>query len=189
MIAGPTADGRRFVFVSNPKAASMSIEKALQRYRGPANELENYPRHCCLKKHLPRRYDRYSLRIAVVRNPWDRIVSGWAYRGKHTATPFERWVTQGDWTVRGFDFKTTPQVDSWLWQINYFIRFEHLVEDWEALRAEHLPEARPLSRVNASPTRTHYSHYFTPALRQHVQRVFAPDIERFGYYFEHDPTD
>ena len=61
-------------------------------------------------------------------------------------------------------------------------RFEHFNEIVDDLK-QRLGLGEEIKKVNGSD-HDHYSHYYTKKLRETVARIYADDIERFGYEFE-----
>lgn len=121
--------------------------------------------------------------FAFVRNPWDRMVSAYAYitRGE---TSFDAFVCKGqDFQDNPMWPRSAPQV-RWTHNpdgqqcVDVIGRFETLAADF----AEICPSAPPLERVNASDHRP-YQDYYTDTIRQRVADMFAADIAAFGYTF------
>lgn len=120
--------GDEFIFIENPKTASSSIRTALKPHASPLLAKHN---NLFSDTIIPRKRHR----ICVVRNPWDRMVSGY----HHDASPdlgrgdiqdrFEKWLTGEVWiTGPGVDFKRTSQ-KFWTHKCNQVLRFENLGRD------------------------------------------------------------
>lgn len=169
--------GDNFVFVHNPKTGGSSVRNAL------------LPFGVTDKQHAgifpPRGYNSKTFRIVTVRNPWDRMVSGYEYsqRNKDEKEPFEEWLRGGDpWSIGPFDFKRTPQC-YWAWACNYVLRFEHLSSDFANVCNDMNIDAE-LPHVNKSQRREDYREYYTSdKLIEVVEDRFKPDIIRFDYKF------
>ena len=133
--------------------------------------------------------------FALVRNPWDRMVSYYHWlRGQNFDHPA---VTLAKRTT--FDaFVAAPLIAQSMkagtavsyvtdaagrLRANHFVRLEHLEEDLVPLRA-HLGFDLDLPHVNTSDRRADYRSAYTDASRAHVARICAEDIARFGYRFE-----
>lgn len=67
-------------------------------------------------------------------------------------------------------------------QIDYLLRFENLSQDFEYVSRK-LNLRQNLPHINASK-RTRYQDYYTEETKNIVSRVYAKDIELFGYSFE-----
>ncbi|HEX6901226.1 MAG TPA: sulfotransferase family 2 domain-containing protein [Thermoanaerobaculia bacterium] len=126
-------------------------------------------------------------RFAVVRNPWDRFVSGW----KYCASTRERTLKEvlADLPRQGHDYRhvTRPQHailfdDPGELIVDFLIRFEQLQEGFDAV-CDRIGKPRcPLSHRNRG-SRGHYRDYFDAESRRMFLRHFARDVEIFGYEY------
>ena len=133
---------------------------------------------------------------AVVRNPWDRVVSAWAYEKKNPLKMFRRFERTPpppsfDEFVRNLSSYSlvdrvwftwaTPQKE-WIPNgVTYLLRFETLEEDFKQIQTAFGCSA-PLKRVNTSD-HTDYRSYYTPETQAIVAELFKEDIELFAYTF------
>lgn len=203
-----------FLFVHIDKAAGSSIALALQpmesrrkssRWRkrllwlgglnrlGLYRELE-FPAHAHAieaKRCLPPRVYNSLFKFAFVRNPWDRLVSRYAYLLKVEDHPRHQFVKR----MKGFDdyvaweirrakfFQHTYVTDRDGKLIVDFIGYyERLQEDFAKVAAR-LNVKAELPRFNTSSHRD-YRTYYSPATRELVGNYFKQDIELFGYDFD-----
>ena len=219
----------RCIFVHVPKAAGQSIERfflalhglswenraplLLRRNDVPAQGPERLahlyaPEYVTCGHIGEAEFDRY-FKFAFVRNPWDRLVSEYRFRGGRRIGSFRRFVLD---PVQEVD----PYQDAWrhlVPQVRYlhdrtgrlcvdFVgRFECLQADFARV-CDHLGIADPsLPHVNATPperarrwTMRHprarpaarqdpYESYYDNRLRDLVAERYAEDIEAFGYAF------
>ena len=153
----------------------------------------------------PRKFRDY-FKFCFVRNPWDRLVSGYFYlrfgAGVENRTGSEEDIAKYD------DFASF--VSGWLTDDNVrsslhfgpqypFIcdggkrvrmdfvgRLENIAVDFGTV-CNHLNIQAELQRLNSSDHR-HYSEYYTAELRELVASVYAEDIAMFGYHFETSPS-
>lgn len=177
-------------FVHINKTGGSSVEKALGLPFQHRTALE-------IRDEIgPRRWaERFS--FTIVRNPWDKVVSHYHYRVKTNQTalaikpvPFREWVhlAYGERDPLYYDKPKMfmPQCD-WICDANgqllvgYVGRFETLEDDFRHVcsvlgRTAALPHLKSSQRGDY---RTHYSD----AAADLIGRVFAADIERFGYQF------
>jgi Sulfotransferase family len=131
-------------------------------------------------------YQRY-LVFAVVRNPWDRFVSGWRYCNSTR----ERSLVEvlRDPPASGHDYRhlTRPQHATLLGDggeliVDRVVRFEHLQEDFdEVCRTVGMAPAR-LQRINVTP-HPPYREVFDTESRALFDGLFQRDISLFGYSF------
>lgn len=168
--------GKDWLFVGNPKAASTTLRHAF---------IHDLQGETLYTQHIPyitaSMVPAVRLCIVCVRNPWDRMVSGWAYN-THMGESFESWLTGSKWEVGiGLDFKRCPQT-CWAWQCNKVLRFERLQEDWDRLCERQGWPRRDLRHKNPSE-RPDYRNVYTDRTREIVADRFAPDIEAWGYEF------
>ena len=203
-----------FLFVHIDKAAGSSIALALQpidarrkssRWRrrlvwlGRLNRLGSYrslefPAHAyasAAKRCLPPDVYASLFKFAFVRNPWDRLVSRYAYllhNEKHPRHEFVQKMKGFDdyvaWEIRrGKFFQHTYVTGSDGKLIVDFIgHYERLPEDF-AMVCSQLGVSADLPRANASSHRD-YRTYYSDVTRELVRNYFKRDIELFGYDFE-----
>jgi len=191
------------VFIHVPKAAGTSMSDALYgRFTGHVRSLDvvrwaSYAVRC-----LPR--------VAVVRNPWDRLVSAYRFAkrgggigGRHAGRirhpeqyqipefdTFERFVTE--WLtgrdVRKLDISFHPQSDFVCNErgqiiVHHLGRFERLDETHAYLR-ETVSGLGPIGQSNRSGETVDYRTLYTPSLVELVGSIYAEDVALFGYSFE-----
>lgn len=191
------------VFIHIPKTAGTAINEALYgRFMGHvrASDVERWGSPAL--KALPR--------VAIVRNPWDRLVSAWRFvsRGGGVGGPhagrvrhaeryrvpeFEsfdafvrQWLAARD--VRRLDFVFQPQ-----WRfvcdargeiiVDHLGRFE-LLDATYAFLQERKPGLPPLAESNRSGAAVDYRTFYSPELVELVGSIYAEDVQRFDYRFE-----
>jgi hypothetical protein len=198
----------RFIFVHIPKTAGNSVNRVFGVSWQNHKDLARYAREC-------ETFDTF-FKFAIVRNPWDRMLSDYNYQKKksrenklHLLTPsgvvrsFKEWVRTvlsdpfrypaSDWggDVSEGVHRWSPQVD-WISlegriAVDEVIKLENLDQGFTKVREKlSLPPAR-LPRRN-SRFHWHYSHYYDDATRDLVADYYAQDIRRFGYCFESPNT-
>jgi len=152
-------------------------------------------------------------RFAIVRNPWDRLVSAWAnkIRGRshderrlkrlgQTAEPeavraalidfpaFVRLLEASPLFEHDAHFQPQVQILGSI-ELDFVGRFERYVESvghaLEVVGLGHLTTS--LGHRNRSSDGSHYSTRYDEETRAIVARLYAADIERWGYEFELDP--
>ena len=147
---------------------------------------------------------RYSLRsyedyykFAVVRNPWDRLVSCWLQKvvGKN-AFKFDEKMYQEMKTFSSFvDFVSSKDIENCnahfalqsslidLNHLDYLARMETFESDLTAIFGNIGIEPFKLIVTNVTKQRKHYSEYYTESLQKKVQRIYEKDIQLFGYTY------
>jgi len=204
-----------FLFIHIGKAAGTSIQRALQPY-APAqthNPFKRYPvvlgplcrigglyRFVEFREHVKARTVRRCLppavyarlfKFAFVRNPWDVLVSRYAYLLQTTEHPRHKLVKSMtdfseylQWEIRrGKQYQHHWVTDATGILIVEFIgHYENLHEDFSEV-CRRIGVKAELPRVNISSHPDYRTHY-TPATRDLVARAFARDIEMFGYEFD-----
>ncbi|MCW8107255.1 sulfotransferase family protein [Alteromonas ponticola] len=180
----------KFVFIHINKTGGSSVEKALGLPFEHKTALEKI-------EQMGRRNWNKKITFAVVRNPWDKVVSHYHYRVKTDQTnlgnkhlDFKQWVkrTYGENDPQYYDqpMMFMPQLD-WIADrdgkllVNEIIRFENLSEEFNRL-AEKLGVTATLPHVKRS-NRGNYRDYYDDETQQIVADWFAKDIKQFDYRF------
>jgi hypothetical protein len=213
MISAP----KRFLFIHVPKTGGNSIFQALREYSedriitpGPVQDgierfgtaNETYPtilKHSSLSEHqsaLPPEVFRSLYKFAVLRNPWERMIS-WFF-SPHRQLPREErsaaWYAARGWHRERFigfigckpttrHYTCLPGAPTLSHDLDFLMRFEQLDEHFaEVCRRLDIP-ARPLPKYNRS-TREHYSRYYDDELEALVGEQFREEIDFGGYRFE-----
>jgi chondroitin 4-sulfotransferase 11 len=142
-----------------------------------------------------------SFRFAFVRNPWDRLVSGWRFtrdRGRHnlpfkefvesltTMTKLEPLGTRDRFEMASsIRWHTMSQCDHLLVEgklaVDFLGKVETLEDDWHAVSGRvgcHLP----LPRLNETTHGLRHGHYDDATLEAAAE-IVRQDAETFGYKF------
>ncbi|MEW4531277.1 sulfotransferase family 2 domain-containing protein [Maioricimonas sp. JC845] len=201
----------RFIFVHIPKTAGTSCALALRQSLPWWERRQRLTRRGSKHKSLldglrlleqpvglfgrnRAEIDRY-FSFAVVRNPWDRMVSLYHYlkrTGKYgTICPdsFEGFLdaidAQAAWTqqLRSLRTQRSYLVDADGRMIcSRTVRFENLSQDFETV-TQRLGLSASLPHVNRSDHDA-YVGYYTSRTRECVARWYREDIDEFGYTFD-----
>jgi hypothetical protein len=200
----------RFVFVAIPKTGTHSVRQALRQHLGPDDveqarlfvekrfpyeELAKIGHgHISLQQvrpHLGEQAFRDYLKFAFVRNPYDRFISYCAFATSREGS-FDR-DPQG--VMRHFLF-TAPPLHHMVFQPQHsFItgengeplydllgRVEEMQKSYDEISARIGITPTPLERVNSS-RRGDYKQYYDQQLIDGVSKLYARDLELFGYQF------
>lgn len=184
----------RFVFLHVPKTAGVSIRKVLIEYG--MQRACDLPDGQLLHEHL------MLPSFAFVRNPWDRLASGFGFFHRHNIPIKIGGKNVMSINLRGMNFEEfvldhswdgdRPSNDHWRPQhellefegefiVDKIFRFERLQKDFR-LACDHIGiEPTSLSCHNASTHEPFESMYTTQEMIDVVAKRYARDIELFGY--------
>jgi len=201
----------RTIFVHIPKTGGQSIETVFLRAhgltwetraplllrqnsdpaKGPPRLAHLYAREYVSCGHVTAQEFDAFFKFAVVRNPWARIVSSYKYMAQARGYPFDRFIRDlVDWHHGPMQ---TRQIDP---QVSYvrsadgkpivdrLLRYENLAADFAEVSRRIFGREEPLPAVNVSPDRRDYRTFFDDATAEIVAKVYAADIEAFGYSFD-----
>lgn len=173
-------------FVHIPKNAGTSLNSVLEipdKNRGHRTALELY-----------QMYPEYrnTLSLAVVRNPWDRMVSLFEYRKKkrhikhlEEDVSFEKWILDKRTPFYAGHMEWMNQSDiistNGTSLVSNILRYEYLEEDYKELQ-NYFKTLPSLKKLN-STDRGDYQEYYTNISRDYVKTLFLKDIKTFGYEF------
>ncbi len=213
--------GRNYIFVHIPKTGGTSMALALEsramkddimlgdtpKAVKRRKRLRDMPAAGRLWKHstladiegvVTRAEFEQMFTFALVRNPWDRIVSLYHWLRVQTFDhPMVGLAKENNFA----GFLKTPALQNSLIQAPYaaylrdgagdehcnlFIRLEHFTQDATPL-FDHLGFELTLPLENASDRAQSFQSYYTDDLREIVDQTCAVDIARFGYNFDDTP--
>ncbi len=195
-----------FVFVHIPKTGGTSVRTVLQEY-GPSSQ--KYPK---VGKHAKAAVHRASIgrqawrryqSVAVVRNPWDWMVSSYHWwiqtaERHEKLLPMARAIEQlgsfsafvnSSYSGNYITWFEARDYSEWIIDTNgevivsRILRFENLHEDWMKCIAELELPFGPLPHENRSQRRA-YRDYYDDETAALVAEKFADSIKRFGYTFD-----
>lgn len=188
-------------FILNAKCANTSVKRACVDAMGleceddkPGRVLEYYS----AEEILSVKREAGLKIVALVRNPFDRLVS--FYADKICGDIFlPRWRDLGFehnmpfWECVRIISETPPhEADQHfrpLWIDctvkgklipDFYVRFESLTSDWAFVQGISRKKLPDLRRLNAS-TRKHWSHYYTVLSMERVRRYYHKDFVSFHY--------
>ncbi len=127
--------------------------------------------------------------FSVIRNPFDRLISGWKQQKTTRDLPLEAIVEEWPKEFGLYNHISRPQVvilkDRKTGQLvtDDLIRYESLQSDFDRV-CEKIGKPRiQLPHLNSSVRERGYRDYFTGHTRKLVEAHFAEDFEKFGYEF------
>ena len=140
-------------------------------------------------------------KFTFIRNPWDRVVSGWVskFENYHDPNnPHQPGIrdpglsldTTFDEYVRFIHKIKDNRADCHFKSMHCFVpdditigRVENFDKDFNAILKVKNFTPYPITVENKSVGRGHYTDYYTPELRDLVAERYVVDIERYGYEF------
>jgi len=194
----------KFIFIHVPKTAGTSIATALRPYgltgAGHYTLQKIQDRSSITDDQLNTFY-----KFAVVRNPWDIVVSHYFYSKIkksfwHSDDFSTRYNQHPDYKLANNNiFKefvsllinsklnssiTRKKQSHWLdKRLDFLIRFETLKEDFAKVCNKIGCSDVILNNINTTK-HNHYSTYYDDESRDWVSKYFSKDIKRLGYEFE-----
>lgn len=199
----------KFIFVAIPKTGTHAVRQALREHLGPRDieqvglfetkrfSIPDLARlghgHLSLEQVrpylTPEVFDGY-VKFAFVRNPFDRFISYCAFRTRDD-DEFAREPQKVMW-----EFLNDPPMDHLLFQPQHVFlvdrsgqlltdmlgRVETMQQSYDEIAGRIGIASRPLDKVNAT-VRGDYRTYYDDALVAAVAKIYARDLELFGYEF------
>lgn len=126
------------------------------------------------------------LKITCVRNPWDRCVSFFfsPHRGpvNWSDVEFAEFIKS---TVKphAHFLKTSTSATSYFDNIDFYIRFEQIADDFTALCKKLQIERLQLPHINKSNRKNYQQYYKNQSTIDLVAEIFQDEIEQFQYTF------
>jgi len=193
----------KFIFVHVPKTGGTSIMTALRSFdlRGEGHyTLDEIKKNNNISSFQAQQYYKF----AVIRNPWDIVVSNYHYsRMKksfwHSDENTTRYELHPDYELSSrinfseyvkllvenklnHHFSMVPQVH-WIDEtLNSLIRFENLENDFSKVCRQIGLGDVALEKINPS-RHQHYSEYYDNLSRDLIYDYFLQDIKQFNYTF------
>ena len=189
-------DKYKFIFIHVTKAAGTSIE---QTFRSDSFFSKRYVCAMDARNFVgQKKWEKY-FKFAIVRNPWDKIVSMYRYRKKigriSKGLSFKKFIKLIDSAKikhddgRKHKFFTCNQLDCCVDEdgeviLDYIGRFEKLQKHWKYI-CRKIGKNRILPHVKSSKKKKQkgYQTYYDDETKKLVAARFSKDIEYFGYEF------
>lgn len=181
---------RQLIFVHNPKCAGTSIKLALGI---PADDIADHRVPSYLVH--PRTWESY-YSFMVVRNPFDRLASSYAY---HTSPSYKGFFARRYPHLKELDIASyfelmrreptaiRPQVDYMVHNrspelVNKVCRMERLAADLKDLFGE-LGVAANLPHENRTEHKGYRDYFLDDIFAERVQQYYQADLDKLGYRF------
>jgi len=146
-----------------------------------------------------RKFNTY-LKFAVVRNPWDRVVSNYEYWTRTNKLGItDDGISFRDWVIRTFETRESQYAfelkrwirpcASWITKndgtlvVDEILRFESLEQDFHRLCERAGWNFQELRHLNRSPARKHYHEYYDDDTRDAIAHYYVADVAMFDYKF------
>jgi len=179
-----------FIFIHINKTGGSSIEKALKI------PLEHQTAREKIEEIGLKKWNR-KLTFAVVRNPWDKVVSHYYYRVKTNQTGLrDNPIDFKDWVKRTYGKKDAVYYDKpkmFMPQTDWITDNKNNIVVDEVIRFENIEDefSRVLDKINKKVRLPHmkksgrddYWLYYDDDTAEIVRKWFYSDIETFGYNF------
>lgn len=207
------------IFIHIPRAAGASIVNYAKKYSpsfsdnmkewGSDNQFvtlrHRSPKWILGTNKIDRQWWNTAVEFAVVRNPWDRLVSLYEYlrsfrlersfrKSNQCLESFQSFVEKvtsnssfvkplGKSNVRDFS-QANPQVEWLRCGVDKILRFENLEQEWKEFCLMVGFPIAPLSHKHKTKNRSDYRIYYkTDDMVQKVRHFYWEDIKQFGYDF------
>jgi len=177
------------LFVHIPKNAGSTIRDELG-----ITKSAHYPLSV-LQGYMDKETFDNAIKVAVFRNPWERMVSWYRYRQQKNQDPkgvgFSYWLRNGVAQYNMDLFDTLPQVK---WgckldtinlheSLDYIINFEHLNEQWKELCDIENINVKKLPKTNSTGIYDYTEQYTILEDVVLVRNMFRSDVDILNYHF------
>lgn len=183
---------RKIIQIHVPKSGGLTIRYSLFNNKQSDRYMHVYPKNPHYSKVIN---DPNYYKFTFVRNPWDKLVSGYLFTLKKIKDPafyktikkfkdFNEFVLNVNKEQLLCSQRFAPQIN-WIKDINYnFIgRFENLQEDFYKICDDLQIERIELPYINNSVGRKNYKEYYTEEIKNIVADLYKEDIKYFNYKF------
>lgn len=172
---------RRWIFVHVPRTGGTSVVASLHPSTCAYQHPDRHASAAEVKKAAGALWYGKTLTFSVVRNPWDRALSAWAYQKAAVGAPeFADWVR----TTRPLRSQWEMVSDGEQVLVQRLLRFERLEKQFELVAELTQETPRALARFNASPRPPgDYRVHFTDWMVERVAEQYPEDVARLGYRF------
>jgi hypothetical protein len=181
---------RKFIYVRMAKTGSTSFLRYLHKHVSDLrpvvpNTWNDDFRHIplwAMKQNLGKKAYKNYFKFTFVRNPWARCVSAFEYSidwaRKHNYPLPDSFIS----FITNTEMKYRSQAD-FGYGCDYFARLENLSDDLDFIcKKLKLPRYK-LPHRNKTEHKYHYTEYYDEETKAIVDKMYAKDIEQFGYKF------
>ena len=175
-------DKEKLIFIHIPKNAGTSITSYFSTQR--INQPRKHASIEEIKSGFPTEYEAYK-KFAIVRNPYDRMVSYFFYLKKNN-NYYVRGINFKEWSnyliniikenINNSELKKTFTQDSWVDNTVNILKFENLEKEMNNF----LKEQIKLPKINTSNHQEFLKYYDEDSLNN-IYNIFKEDFEKFNY--------
>jgi hypothetical protein len=160
-----------------------------RRYRGLLSRNPAHPSAKQIREAFPREWDQY-YKFCFVRNPFEQVLSDYFGRRTHTGYTgsFRDFLAALEAAPDTSPLFPEGHIPNYLMYtidgrvaVDFIGRYEHLERDFEAVTRAVGLEARKIERVNTGSYDGGPKQYYGPSEIRIVSRLYAREIELFGY--------
>ena len=173
------------VFIHPPRCSGSSIEKSLAPARWMWPGLKHHDAREAKNKCGNDRWTN-SFKFAIVRNPFDRVISmyvGMWYRGRQRGVKFEtleEFLTSIPKNPREAGITCCDYINE---EMDYVIKFETRNDDIDEINKRYNLKIDKHLQCRRTRRKADYRPYHTPETIQLVEKHFQDDLIRFNYKF------
>jgi len=183
---------KRWAYLRIPKTGQTTVYRFMVQYKGKEKPLDltenggDYFRWLVRSMFSKAEWDTYES-WAMVRDPWDRAVSWWAYLFKDKI-PFKEFIMSDLWKTSDYGVWIHGQPCSYFTHYNgeqmvkNILRFEGFDEAATKI-VQSLGIADPCVSIQNNSQRGPYMEYYDDETKEKVSQMYRDDIELFGYEF------
>lgn len=194
----------RFIFIHPSKTGGSSVEIALAPYclekvvyRGSSGHYTVIYRGLNTKHYTFKMYQslfhqdlsKYKV-VYTLRNPWERVVSGFCYQRSLGARStigniesFESWMKGYRQVVKYGNFSVVEMIEGCDWINTLPIIFDDLEFNFEDIVMNFLGLPKIKLPHLLKSEHGHYREYYNEETKAIVDKLYAKDIEFFGFQF------
>lgn len=186
----------QFIWYRNAKVGTRSMLDFF------TNTVDSFAVKEAFRRHYPIEHYKDHFKFAFVRNPWDRLVSGWKNKILRNSRFQEKWKLDSETyaKMRQFDYfvdyisqldldrcdvhfrRQSALID--LNHVDFIGRFEHLERDLLEIAAILKLEATAIPHKNKSKEGRPYQEFYSQRTQEIVGRMYRKDIQMFSYQFD-----